>query len=387
MVRGSSRLIGRAFGDFTGKRFRHFSLSPIACAWKVLPAVFIPGSLRTMAASLGVDVANAEHDDANMGASVCGSVCTPGGSSSSVRVVTYNVRRFKSGDGSSSVDAVADALVSLKPQIVVLNEVDVKSRPEALSMLANRLGNFEVAFFGHVRGHYGNALLSRYRIAATRETHLRGGTEIGFPAGTVKFNGEVAVDGEFYRIARGLLECDLELPSGALITVAATHLDHINESQRKVQLAHILEALEPIRQRALIVGDMNALNLRDYTAEEWAALEARHASKDWSAPATGSLELLEAAGFLDAFVESRGGGPLSQRTSPANDPIFSAHVGHPIYRIDYCFVASDLGALSTSAAVQMGFPPISDHFPVTFDLVVPDPADHDAADSDNKANL
>ena len=37
---------------------------------------------------------------------------------------------------------------------------------------------FHVAFFGHVRGRYGNALLSRFPILATRETHVRGGSEV-----------------------------------------------------------------------------------------------------------------------------------------------------------------------------------------------------------------
>jgi endonuclease/exonuclease/phosphatase (EEP) superfamily protein YafD len=129
-----------------------------------------------------------------------------------LRVVTYNVRRFKASDGSSSVDKIAKALSALQPSVVALNEVDAKLRPDAVANLAGQLGGFHFHFFGHVKGQYGNALLSRFPITATRETHLRGGTELGFPAGTKKLNGEIAKAGELHRLARGMLECDIKVP-------------------------------------------------------------------------------------------------------------------------------------------------------------------------------
>mmetsp|Transcript_80364 Transcript_80364/g.152789 ORF Transcript_80364/g.152789 Transcript_80364/m.152789 type:complete len:342 (-) Transcript_80364:81-1106(-) len=294
---------------------------------------------------------------------------------SSLRVVTYNVRRFNK-NGISTVNAIADALAELQPTVVALNEVDTSLRPEGLASVAERLGGFSVAFFGHVAGRYGNAVLSKYPIRAIRETHLRGGTEFIFEAGTKKYNGEIAKEGEFHRIARGLLECDIEFPqtsdgASKVLTVAVTHLDHINEEQRGIQLNHVLEALGPNASRALLVGDLNALHRSDYMEQEWTALEDRHRANRWTPPTSGCLELLEKAGFRDAFLASRGQGPLSARGQAGTDPIFSAHVDHPLYRIDYCFISNASGLLPHYAKVHTEIE-LSDHFPVSFDFRVPD---------------
>lgn len=303
-----------------------------------------------------------------------------------LRILTYNIRRFKGQNGESSVAAVAEALAGLRPSVVALNEVDVQLEPNALELLRERLGGFHLAFFGHVAGRYGNALLSKHPIVAVRETHLRGGTEVAFPAGMQKRNGEIAKEGETHRIARGLLECDIALPvAGAsedhIVTVAVTHLDHIDEAQRAVQVEHIVEALGPNLGRSMLVGDLNALSRSDYTADEWGALEARAAANRWALPTPAhSLDALASAGFADAFAASRGGGgPLSQlprsrggevAPSAPEDSIFTAHVGHPLYRIDYCFFSTGLGFAPLSASVRSEIL-LSDHFPVVFDFRVP----------------
>lgn len=91
---------------------------------------------------------------------------------------------------------ITEALVSLQPHIITLNEVDTNLRPEALETVAHALTketgdpwNYE--FFGHVRGRYGNAVLSRYPISARQDVNLRGGTEVKLTPGRVKPNGEV----------------------------------------------------------------------------------------------------------------------------------------------------------------------------------------------------
>ena len=72
---------------------------------------------------------------------------------------------------------------------------------------------------------------------------MRGGTELSFPVGMKKLNGEIAKEGEKHRLARGLLEVDIEVPGRGELTVAVTHLDHIAEAQREVQLDHVVEQL------------------------------------------------------------------------------------------------------------------------------------------------
>lgn len=304
-----------------------------------------------------------------------------------LRVLTYNVRRFKGREGESTVAAIGDALAALAPAVVALNEVDLQQQPQALETVAARLGGFTVAFFGHVRGRYGNALLSRLPVLAVRETHLRGGSEVVFPAGTRRLNGEVAAEGERHRIARGMLECDVELPGQQVVTVAVTHLDHISEEQRVVQVQHVVETLQASSYPSILLGDLNALTRSDYKDEEWSTLGRRAAENNWTLPAPAEcLECLTTAGLVDVFVASRGGGPLreeEQKKGPLREKeeegvrsednaIFSAHVGHPLYRIDYCFAA--LGGTSplleaAGARVHRDVH-ASDHFPVSFDLKV-----------------
>jgi len=294
--------------------------------------------------------------------------------SNMLRAVSYNVRRFKAvGSGESTVNAIGDQLAALQPSLVALNEVDVRIRPEALSSLAAKLGaQYEYKFFGHVRGNYGNALISKYPIVSVRETHIKGGTEMALTPGIRKYNGDIAKAGEVHRLARGMLECDVEMPDVGVVTVAVTHLDHISEEQREVQLDHILEVLGPNTSRTLLLGDLNALTRQDYTAEEWTVLEDRNKEQSWTPPAAGCLDALAEAGFTDVFAAAAGVSRLSERRPDADGAlpqIFSAHVSNPLYRIDYMFqgdsLVRDLNPTAAYVAVNMT---LSDHFPVVFDL-------------------
>jgi len=290
-----------------------------------------------------------------------------------LRIVSYNVRRFQGEQGESTVDAIGDALAKLSPTIVALNEVDITHSRGALESIARRLGNFSVAFFGHLQGSYGNALLSRHPIVATREAHLRGGTVFTIPAGSPRFMGGVAEKEHHHRIVRGMLECDIAVPENGIqprrtFTVAVTHLDHMSEEQRQIQLAHVVETLQAGQHPTVLVGDMNALTRSDYTDQQWSVLEHKHAANGWSLPEPARcLESLTSAGFVDAFSVSRGGGSLSAQVGEEEGSYFTAHVDNPSYRIDYCFVGSATGLKVSGARVHSDVKH-SDHFPVSFDL-------------------
>lgn len=273
------------------------------------------------------------------------STCLADGSER-VRLVQYNVRGLTAEDGTSTVDAVAQTLQALNPAIVCLNEVDLRKQPAGLEQLSKILGTEHVHFFGHVRGTYGNAILSRYPLTATRDVHVEGGSQLEHPKGS----------GQIYRIGRGMAVATLQLP-GRTFTIASLHLDHMSEDERVVQMSHVLrEASSFGGNPHIIVGDLNALLRDDYSAAEWASAEAKAVRNGWVPPCDArSIRLLLDAGYIDA---TPGAGQ------------FTAHVSEPMYRIDYAL----LSRCATAAGLQVASSFVdtsatgSDHFPLVVDL-------------------
>lgn len=259
-----------------------------------------------------------------------------------LRVVSYNVCRFQDFAGGSSVLTVAKALGALQPAVICLNEVDLGAQPDALERLVDTLeGDWHTAFYGHFRGNYGNAVVSRHPIRHVRSVTLDGGS--------------VVTDrrGKPHRIVRGLLIATFEMPRGESVQLACTHLDHMSTAQRQVQLRHVLAELLPSsHSHTLLVGDLNALRREDYSAQQWRLLETRAESKGWELPQAGDLELLCEQGFVDA-------GEAAGRTD------FTAPVGEPKYRIDYCFYKGDSLDVSAVTVPQVT---ASDHYPLVVDL-------------------
>mmetsp|Transcript_53329 Transcript_53329/g.98611 ORF Transcript_53329/g.98611 Transcript_53329/m.98611 type:complete len:360 (-) Transcript_53329:36-1115(-) len=280
-----------------------------------------------------------------------------------VRLVQYNVRGMTTDTGEPAVQAVAGTLSALSPTVVCLNEVDERRQPTALRVLAEEAGFPFVHFFGHVQGRYGNALLSRARIVQVQDIHLDGGTMLEWPPGS----------GKHKRIARGMLAATLELAAGTYLTVYCTHLDHISEKQRMVQMTHILQATHREKQAEphVLVGDLNALRVDDYTPTEWAALERKAITSGWAPPVdAGCLQMLQKEGYVDAFEQAcsaRGEASL-QHCAAAK---FTAHIDAPMYRIDYIMISPE--AQQAGVRVQDAFidetAAGSDHFPLVVDLV------------------
>eukprot|EP00039_Didymoeca_costata_P016996 m.310581 g.310581 ORF g.310581 m.310581 type:complete len:305 (-) comp16478_c0_seq5:124-1038(-) len=283
-----------------------------------------------------------------------------------VRVLTYNVMRFVSpSDKSCTFDKIASALERHKPTLVALNEVDIRgtAHENPIAELARRLGGYHFAFYGHVKGHYGNALLSEYPILRKREMRLRGGSQVQFPVGTTKLNGEKVKEGEKFTIVRGFLQCDIQIGL-AEITVGVTHLDHISDKERAIQLQHIVEVLKAENKldKTVLLGDLNSLTRSDYTPVEWESLEKRHGEKGWNPPEHGCLEVLENEGFWDAYKACREG-----HLADDDGNHFTTPVDSPMYRIDYCYASVGLKLVPQTAHVRKSID-FSDHFPVLFDF-------------------
>ena len=121
------------------------------------------------------------------------------------------------------------------------------------------------------------------------------------------------------------------------MVVACTHLDHITEEEREVQLSHVLQSLESFAEGkpVAILGDFNALTRSDYSSSEWDAIEAINKENGWKPPRYGCLDLLAEAGYQDAWL-------LSKTATSEETKGWTAHVSDPRYRIDYGFLGSGL---------------------------------------------
>ena len=144
------------------------------------------------------------------------------------------------------------------------------------------------------------------------------------------------------------------MAAGRRVRVSVTHLDHMNEEERRIQLSHIVEILHRDRDEAvggysdadLLVGDMNALTRQDYSDTQWRALEEVHRANGWSAPVFGCLDILTQHSFVDCLLASRehvqqtetdacqGGGGNNIATCGG---IYTTPAMAPRVRVDYCF--------------------------------------------------
>ncbi|KAJ8600243.1 hypothetical protein CTAYLR_001988 [Chrysophaeum taylorii] len=262
------------------------------------------------------------------------------------RLVHYNVKRF------AQYEEIAATLEALKPDVVTLNEVDVRS--VSLERLARRLGLGKAHFFGHVRGTYGNAVLC----------------DGGEVAETVELAGGSVVDhgGKTHRIARGLL-----VVRGCAVfpgAIACTHLDHMSETERAIQARDVATALRTYDD-VVLAADLNALDRRDYTMEQWKRLEARNAGRGWSPPVDSAapgaaLDVLSKARFRDLGRPTRDG-VLPNFTSASHCPL----VDDACQRIDYVHHRSTKFHLDVIAATVDADARGSDHLPLIVDFAPP----------------
>ncbi len=243
-----------------------------------------------------------------------------------MRVLTYNIHGWKGSDGRVDLPRLARVIKSSQADVVALNEVFHPFVPlgvtrPALDLLAEDLGM--TAAFGVAltpndafapTASYGNALLTRIPLLAHAGHHL------------------TPIDGHEQR---GLLEGRVLLPDGrSNLSVYVTHLDHLSEAARAVQLTALLQWTT--RDRAwphLLMGDFNTLAPNDY-AERPGDLDALH-SVEWMhrmmAEDFQVVPRLMRRGYVDAAGASEG--PL---------PTFPADA--PLVRIDYIWVSAPLAS-------------------------------------------
>ena len=178
------------------------------------------------------------------------SACAVGRQSSDacapVRVITWNIAA-----GHGDLGKVAETLRDLKPDIIAVQEVDVRwSERSAFVDQADSLGKFlkmNVRFgpiYDFAPRQFGVAILSRYPIVSSINHEI---TRLS----TQQQNPVPAK-------APGFLEAVIDV-AGTRVRVFSTHLDYRSDpSVRERQVKEMLEVIQGSSVPIILAGDMNA---------------------------------------------------------------------------------------------------------------------------------
>lgn len=156
-------------------------------------------------------------------------------------VMTFNIKGGRVSPG--ELGGIAGVIRDSGADVVLLQEVDQNRRRsgnvDQPAIIASQLGMQSV--FGANdyitdRGGYGTAILSRFPIAESGNTHLpnRDGKE-----------------------QRGLLRANI-MVEGQRLVVFNTHLDHTSDSLRQAQIGAVMSKVNAYDGAKLLGGDLNA---------------------------------------------------------------------------------------------------------------------------------
>ncbi|MFC1636728.1 endonuclease/exonuclease/phosphatase family protein [Planctomycetota bacterium] len=178
---------------------------------------------------------------------LCAGGCAGGGAkpTTKVTVLTYNIYHGEDANGGSNLDAVAEIINSLEPDLVALQEVDYKTtRVKGLDLtaeLSRRTGMQGI--FGkamdYAGGEYGEAVLCRHPVVGIKNNLLPHSPKAE---------------------PRAALEIHVEFPSGERVVFVGTHLDHVrDQTDRMMQAGRINELYADVDLPIILAGDLNAV--------------------------------------------------------------------------------------------------------------------------------
>lgn len=228
-----------------------------------------------------------------------------------LRIMSYNLHQGFNTSGRLDVEALAQVIEAEKPDILALQEVSrgwvVDGSLDLLAWLSSRL---EMPYVSGptADGQWGNAVLSRYPIVASRN---------------------IPLPGQDLPLRRAYLDVEVDL-GGEVLRVLATHLHHVgaDEEIRELQAELLLMGWSGT-PRTVLLGDLNAT------------------------PESSTMQALE-SWFVDAaFADG-----IRRFTSPAGDPTKT---------IDYILLSADLVASEISVRATEA----SDHLPVAVTVTLP----------------
>jgi endonuclease/exonuclease/phosphatase family metal-dependent hydrolase len=153
-----------------------------------------------------------------------------------MRVVSWNIHWGCGRDGRIRIHAIIDVLRKLNPDVICLQEV-ASNHPELegsassnqFRQLAGAFGGYNAVleptseiYQSNLPRHFGNLVLSKYRITQVHRHRLPWPPDPDNPAG----------------MPRGMIETVLDAPGGK-VRVLTTHLEYYSPVQRLAQIRHI----------------------------------------------------------------------------------------------------------------------------------------------------
>jgi endonuclease/exonuclease/phosphatase family metal-dependent hydrolase len=160
-----------------------------------------------------------------------------------LRVLTYNIHHGRGTDGQVDLERIAEVILSTRPDLVALQEVDRRTgrsnNADQAQVLAIATGM--EAYFGRAidydGGEYGEAVLL--------------GLESGAPR-TYPLPASPGLED------RAALAVPVRLPTGEELVFVGTHLDHTKDPAQRLTQSIALTALFSEQDAIILVGDLNA---------------------------------------------------------------------------------------------------------------------------------
>lgn len=165
----------------------------------------------------------------------------PQSATSTINAMTYNIRHGVGTDLKLDLDRIAKVLQQHNPDIVALQEVDLRaSRSNSTNQAADLAKQLDMhpafaQFMPFQGGHYGIAILSRFPITRVQSIPLPVGNE-----------------------PRAALAVDTRLPNNQIVTVIAVHFDWVNDdTYRYAQAKTLAEWIDQQHNPIVLMGDLN----------------------------------------------------------------------------------------------------------------------------------